>query len=104
MYWTAFCCAIVGSTLTHIFQKILQTSLLLFETSFEDDTDSDPYSGSELTVFAAMGIVMGLFGVIFIKLHSYVIALRRKYQPQWLGSNPYIIGFVTIIFFTSVKK
>ena len=98
-YWTAFCCAMVGSTMTHVLQTLSPTSILLYQNSFSDAEQPLP---KELIYFAILGSLMGLFGVGFIYFHDYYVDLRRKYQSRFLGDNPYGIAIIVVILFTTI--
>lgn len=99
-YWTAFCCACIGSTMTHIFQSLSPTSLLLYQTSFSEG--DQPLIAKEFILFAALGAISGIFGTLFICLHDFYVDLRRKYQSKFLGDNPYGIAIVVVVLFTTI--
>ena len=100
-YWTAFCCAVAGSTLTHVFGKLSPTSLLFYETNFSE-TDDDDYRTYDLLVVAGVGVCCGLIGSIFITGHEGYVNFRRRYQARILGTNPYGIAILVVTLFVSV--
>ena len=98
-YWTAFCCAMVGSTMTHVLQTLSPTSILLYQNNF---SDADQPLPRELCFFAILGLFTGIMGVGFIYFHDFYVDLRRKYQSRFLGDNPYGIAIVVIVLFTTI--
>ena len=102
-YWTAFCCAVAGSTLTHVFGTLSPSSLLFYQTNFsEESSEQDIYVTYELFFFGLVGLFCGLIGTIFITGHEWYVNLRRKYQSRILGTNPYGIAILVVTLFVSV--
>ena len=99
-YWTAFCCACVGSTMTRIFQSLSPTSLLLYQTSFTQN--DEPIIHKEFMHFAVLGALCGIMCTLFIFIHDFYVDIRRKYQSKFLGDNPYGIAAIVIILFTTI--
>eukprot|EP01083_Nonionella_stella_P094739 265897_1 len=98
-YWTAFCCAMVGSTMTHIFQSLSPTSLMLYETNF---TQKDQPLPREFIYCAGLGTLCGIMSVIFINVHDSYVELRRKYQSKFFGDNAYGIAIAVVVLFTTI--
>lgn len=111
-YWRGFFAATCSATLFSILQGLRRgagskpsawTDLLSVSMSAHYQTTfslTDTFTSSELLAFAAMGLVCGIFGAIFIVLHRTVVLFIRRnklmkflLQKYWL-LYPALLSFI----------
>ena len=86
-------CAVTAALFTAIVSEIAPTTLLLFQTNFENS----PYKTYEFIVFGILGLVSGLLGALYVRLHGWFLKYRSErlqYYSYGFWNNAYILAFV----------
>lgn len=71
--WQSFVCAMVAAVTLQLINPFRTEQLVLYQVSY-----STGYHGFELVPFAALGILGGIYGGLFIKLNMKVAKWRRS--------------------------
>ncbi|UYV82084.1 CLCN2 [Cordylochernes scorpioides] len=103
-YWRGFFAACFGTLvwrLLHVWQQDEETITALFKTNFESSFPFDPY---ELPVYVSLGIVTGILGVMFVKLHRRIVIFNRTCQPlkNFLGKHLLIYPAMVTLFISTL--
>ena len=95
-YWRGFFAAVCGATTFRLLAVIFRddpTIIALFRTEFNVEF---PYDAKEIIIFAAIGIVSGLGGALYVYCHRrYVLWMRgNKSLNKFLQKNRFIYPFL----------
>ncbi|ETO34822.1 hypothetical protein RFI_02261, partial [Reticulomyxa filosa] len=107
-YWTAFCCGISASSVARVALRFIGD--VHFLQTYDGGTPTkfvkeggNTYQTVELIFSLVLGLICGIVGLSLVKFSAWFVRFRRKYQTKYLGSHPYGITLVVVIFFSTIQ-
>eukprot|EP00126_Sphaerothecum_destruens_P006428 Sdes_comp19346_c2_seq1m10570 len=76
-YWRGFFGAVVGAFLYQLF-AIFDSKKRKITALFTTNFDKFPFDFLEITLFAALGLVLGLIGALFVYIHASLFSFHQK--------------------------
>ncbi|TRY92218.1 hypothetical protein DNTS_023795 [Danionella cerebrum] len=103
-YWRAFVSATFGALvfrLLPVWHHEEETIVALYPTKYEMNF---PFDLRELPVFAAMGIVCGLGGALFVYIYGKITLFvkRQKASKSFLMRNPFLYSALTSVLISTL--
>lgn len=92
--WKGFYCAVCAAAVVRLLGSM--GLVALFSTEF----DVLPYTPLELLVFVGLGVIFGFLAVFFIKLVSWMGALKRRYRvlsPEFRYTQITVVALITAL-------
>jgi chloride channel 2 len=92
-YWKGFFAAVCGA---FVFRElaVYGSSRLNITAVFQTGFTLAPWSSVELLLFALLAVISGVASAYYVRFHTAVVRLRRRYQQRYIGRNPFVLAAI----------